>query len=638
MKNISKRIKIDLYSPTTYEVVKTQQGDNNSRIIEFEIYDKGEPYIISDTVSFTVEGTRGDGSSFIIDDYVVNDNIVSVVLTYDILRYPGNIVAKLVMYERESILSTTTFKICCEKYVVDKDNVIKENQNLIDYLVNRIKDLQYNLSLHKSDKENPHEVSKEQVGLGNVPNVITNDQTPTYEEAETLENISSGEVLSVAFGKISKAISSLISHIKDTVIHITSTERDNWNFAKEHADSAHAPADAQKNQNAFGTIMSTDGEINLKATSESDTVRLEIDSPITIKQLNSSSGYRLKIMHSQTTGYKHIPSGGADGQILRWSKDGTAVWGSDNNTTYSDFTGCTASAAGTHGLVPAPPENSVERILCANGEWAQLDLQLAKTNGTLILRSYLNGNLTNTINITTASTEYSGVMSASDKIKLDGIETGAQVNQNSFGKLKVVRGSIIETWDAKSSEDTLVVKSGDNMSVSFSEENGLVISGNYGNATQYGNGLMSTTDKIKLDNCLTETQSRALFALKSEITDDTKDSGWQTATLTNAFELYSATANPVQYRKVGKIVYVEGAVKPAGDVSGSGDTYTIFTLPSGYRPANNKYFLCQGSTKNTWLCTVGSNGNVTFSRYGTNTYADPTTSTWLPFNFSFLTD
>lgn len=43
--------------------------------------------------------------------------------------------------------------------------------------------------------------------------------------------------------------------------------------------------------------------------------------------------------HSTASGYKHIPSGGSSGQILRWSADGTAAWGADNNTTYSAGTG-----------------------------------------------------------------------------------------------------------------------------------------------------------------------------------------------------------------------------------------------------------------------------------------------------------
>lgn len=39
-----------------------------------------------------------------------------------------------------------------------------------------------------------------------------------------------------------------------------------------------------------------------------------------------------KYVHPTTSGNKHIPSGGSSGKILRWSADGTAVWGDDNNT------------------------------------------------------------------------------------------------------------------------------------------------------------------------------------------------------------------------------------------------------------------------------------------------------------------
>ena len=42
-------------------------------------------------------------------------------------------------------------------------------------------------------------------------------------------------------------------------------------------------------------------------------------------------------VHPTTSGNKHIPSGGSSGQILRWSADGTAEWGAENNdnTTYT---------------------------------------------------------------------------------------------------------------------------------------------------------------------------------------------------------------------------------------------------------------------------------------------------------------
>lgn len=64
---------------------------------------------------------------------------------------------------------------------------------------------------------------------GDGATVDINEQTPTYTEATTLKTLTSGEKISVAFGKIKKAITDFISHIADTTKHITSTERTNWN-------------------------------------------------------------------------------------------------------------------------------------------------------------------------------------------------------------------------------------------------------------------------------------------------------------------------------------------------------------------------------------------------------------------------
>lgn len=60
--------------------------------------------------------------------------------------------------------------------------------------------------------------------------------------------------------------------------------------------------------------------------------------------------------HPTTSGNKHIPAGGSSGQILRWSADGTAVWGDDSNTTYS---AATQSAA---GLMSADDKKKLDGI------------------------------------------------------------------------------------------------------------------------------------------------------------------------------------------------------------------------------------------------------------------------------------
>lgn len=79
-----------------------------------------------------------------------------------------------------------------------------------------------------------------------------------------------------------------------------------------------------------------------------------------------------KYVHPTTSGNKHIPSGGSSGQILRWSEDGTAAWGADNDTTYDVFEGATGTYKGKAGLVPAPGNYNDVNVLTSGGKWANL--------------------------------------------------------------------------------------------------------------------------------------------------------------------------------------------------------------------------------------------------------------------------
>ncbi|WP_435796109.1 phage baseplate protein, partial [Faecalibaculum rodentium] len=105
--------------------------------------------------------------------------------------------------------------------------------------------------------------------------------------------------------------------------------------------------------------------------------------------------------HPTSSGNKHIPAGGASGQILRWASDGTAQWGNDNNTTYSAMKGASATANGSTGLVPAPTMGNQGKYLRADGTW-QTPPDTNTTYGT-------------------ATQSANGLMSAADKKKLDNL-------------------------------------------------------------------------------------------------------------------------------------------------------------------------------------------------------------------------
>lgn len=93
------------------------------------------------------------------------------------------------------------------------DNTSDANKPVSTAQAAAIKAVQDDLTSHKGNISNPHAVTKSQVGLGNVPNVATNDQTPSYTAATALAALVSGEKLNVAFGKLAKGTTDLISHL-----------------------------------------------------------------------------------------------------------------------------------------------------------------------------------------------------------------------------------------------------------------------------------------------------------------------------------------------------------------------------------------------------------------------------------------
>lgn len=92
----------------------------------------------------------------------------------------------------------------------------------------------------------------------------------------------------------------------------------------------------------------TNTNTTYELTKSGSTITLEGSDGSSTSVTDSNTVYT----HPTTPGNKHIPAGGSSGQILRWSADGTAAWGADNNTntTYTlSKSGSTITLTGSDG-------------------------------------------------------------------------------------------------------------------------------------------------------------------------------------------------------------------------------------------------------------------------------------------------
>lgn len=170
------------------------------------------------------------------------------------------------------------------------------------------------LKAHVENKDNPHEVTKKQVGLEYVPNVPTNNQTPTYTTPANLTALVSGEKLWVALGKVARAVLSLISHLKDNKNPHKIDAKQIGAAAENHS---HTATDIQK-----GT--------------------LNVDRGGTGK--HSWMVNRL-LYPSTTTSFTQLAFPGKNGSFLKQNTSGAPYWGESSETGTYTGQGRTGSSA-----------------------------------------------------------------------------------------------------------------------------------------------------------------------------------------------------------------------------------------------------------------------------------------------------
>lgn len=258
-----------------------------------------------------------------------------------------------------------------------------------------------NMSLHEhiSDKTNPHNITKDQLELENVDNTSDIDKPVSTAQQNALDTAlsthntsdsSHNDMRLIISGLTTRLnaladsddttldqLSEIVAYIKNnkSIIDGITTSKVNVsdiidNLTTSSTDKALSAKQGQILKEMINSLTKEDIGLGNVENKNSAAIRSEL----TKENVTNALGYtppttNTVYAHPTTSGNKHIPSGGSSGQILRWSADGTAVWGADNNTTYSNFV--KSGSGAKSGLVPAPSITAgTTKYLREDGTWA----------------------------------------------------------------------------------------------------------------------------------------------------------------------------------------------------------------------------------------------------------------------------
>lgn len=271
--------------------------------------------------------------------------------------------------------------------------------------------------------------------------------------------------------------------------------------------------------------------------------------------------------------------------------DGSTSTQTTKDTEYSVFRGATNSADGRDGLVPAPKSGKQDSFLKGDGTWgtpentkynvvsktaAGLAPQLPNETSTT---KYLRQDGTwavppnQTYNKATHSSD--GLMAKEDKTKLDGVEEGAQKNVAAYSNIDVDHGSK-GTAVAINIQDTLSLLSGENIKVEVVVDSSGGGDGNsikfsakdttYNDATQSSHGLMTASDKTKLDGLPTGTELENTYADKNSYLKKTD----ATLTYVSKTSLSTQLGNYAKKTDITNMYVYKGSVADASKLPTTG--------------------------------------------------------------------
>lgn len=160
-----------------------------------------------------------------------------------------------------------------------------------------------------------------------VPATQTADNTKFLRNDNTWAAVTPSNIGAYTKSEVDTALgkkadtSSLTSHTGNGDIHVTTTQKSNWDAAYSHSQAAHAPSNAEKNQNAFSNV--TVGSTTVAADSATDTLTLIAGSNVTLTPDTSNDSVTIAAKDTVYTHPNTVTAGTVSGSSGSVSHGGT---------------------------------------------------------------------------------------------------------------------------------------------------------------------------------------------------------------------------------------------------------------------------------------------------------------------------
>ncbi len=167
MKEVVRKISLDLSRRTNKRYLFANQTDYNSRVFIISLYDDGKPFFVDKKITALVNILRSDGKSWSYITDVTDDGCVYFVATLWTFEVPGETKFTVTLYDGERKITSSQFIVDVAEDLVGSDhsNEVAENLSLFQQAMDHFAYINEN---ETSRRQNEIERKKEETARVNA--------------------------------------------------------------------------------------------------------------------------------------------------------------------------------------------------------------------------------------------------------------------------------------------------------------------------------------------------------------------------------------------------------------------------------------------------------------------------------------